>query len=52
MARREAEIAEFEAEQERRRLMNYYLGPYAEYAASRAAAVPTPPTRPAFTEAR
>jgi hypothetical protein len=52
MARREAEIAEFEAEQERRRLMNYYLGPYAEYAASRAAAVPTPPVRPAFTEVR
>jgi hypothetical protein len=52
MARREAEIAEFEAEQERRRLMDYYRGPYADYAASRATAVPTPPARPAFTEAR
>jgi len=52
LARREAEIAEFEAEQERRRLMDHYLGPYTDYAASRAAEVPTPPSRPAFTEAR
>jgi hypothetical protein len=52
MTRREAEIAEYQDEQERRRLMQLYLGPYSDYAASRSAPVPTPPTRPALTEAR
>jgi hypothetical protein len=52
MTRRDAEIAEYQESQERRRLMDLYLAPYSEYAASHGVAVPTPPTRPAFTEAR
>jgi hypothetical protein len=52
MARREAEIAEYLDSQERQRLMDLYLAPHSDYGASRNAAVPTPPTRPAFNEAR
>ena len=47
MARREAEIAEFQDEQERRRLMDHYLGPYSEWAASHYPPPPSPPSRSA-----
>ena len=36
LARRAAEIAAFEAAEERRRLMESWLGPYTEWGASRA----------------
>ena len=52
ITRREAEIAEYLDDQERRRLMELYLAPYSDYAASRSAPVPTPPMRPNFSEAR
>jgi hypothetical protein len=38
MARRAAEIAAFEAAEERKRLMGVYLAPYSEWGASRAEA--------------
>ena len=40
--RRQAEIAAYFDEQERRKLMDYYLGPYTAYAASRSEAPPAP----------
>ena len=40
--RREAEIAAYFDELERRKLMDYYLGPYSVYSASRSAAPATP----------
>ena len=43
VTRRTAEIAAFEAEQEQKRLMLLYLGPYTEGAASRREAPATPP---------
>ncbi|HXT09142.1 MAG TPA: hypothetical protein VN715_19675 [Roseiarcus sp.] len=45
MTRRDAEIAAYLAEQARQRLMEHYLGPYNEWAASHAPPLPLPPTR-------